>query len=314
MKRRMLIAYGLLLAMLAGLLGGCNSKEDVDVFNEGEATLIEKTSWTAADGTAHTADFYTFGKTATEVAGQAGGIELKHIWIDDIPVYEMVCSDTNTGKMIFFFHGQNSRKEEYLYEMLNYAEAGYYCVTVDLRGHGERITEEAVMSVQITVETAKDIDVLLDYYGTIPAANEEKFALLGLSQGGGVSYWYAAYGKRKPSALVIGSSTPDYQYQDDANALQNGNNVDGIWSDAQLQGYIDENNPINNLERFIDIPTLSGNGLKDAVISYKGAEALEKAKFDAGYTNSQFFYFENLGHEVTEDFMMRVLGFLNKSM
>ena len=96
--------------------------------------------------------------------------------------------------------------------------------------------------------------------------------------------------------------------------MENGKTVDGFWDDAQLQAYIDENNPVNRLERFIDIPTLSGNGLEDTVVSYKGAEALEKAKFNAGYTNSQFFYFENLGHEVTEDFMMRVLGFLNQSM
>ena len=59
---------------------------------------------------------------------------------------------------------------------------------------------------------------------------------------------------------------------------------------------------------------MSGNGLDDNIISYKGAESLEKMIIQKGKTNSKFYYFENVGHEVTEDFMSKVLPFLNTNM
>ena len=314
MITRKLISLSLSFIILISLCCGCSNQDVQTNIDEGSAELIETKSWVDSIGNTYYAQFYTNGTTAKKALEESNDVTLNHIFIDDIPVYEMFSSKKNTGKMLFLFHGQNSRKEEYLFDMIRYAEAGYFCVAVDLVGHGERLTSEAKMSVQITVETAKDIDVLLEYYKTIPQANSDVFALLGLSQGGSVSYWYAAYGKNNPTALVVGSSTPDYNYQNDTEAIQNGETIDAIWSDSELQSYVSKNNPINNLDKFIGIPTLSGNGLKDTVISYKGSEELEKAKFEAGYTNSQFFYFENVGHEVTEDFMMRVIGFLNNHL
>lgn len=311
MKRKVISIFIILMLTLF-ILSGCDSHE-VDSVDEGTATIVETSVWKDSSNNEHKVSLLTNGKTAQLVLNESKEITLNHKTVDEIPIYEMYSSHNN-GKIIFFFHGQGSRKEEYLFEMVNYVDSGYLCVTVDLEGHGERVISDTVMSVQATVDTAKDIDTLLDYYDTQSYAKTETFALVGLSQGGSVSYWYAAYGERTPSALVIGSSTPDYQYQNDDTALQNGKIVDSIWSEDEINAYIYTNNPINNVERFIDIPILSGNGLDDSVISYKGAEALEQMIVKHGNAHSQFYYFENVGHDVTEDFMSRVLPFLNENM
>jgi pimeloyl-ACP methyl ester carboxylesterase len=312
MTRFKIFSVVLIFAMILSSLCACNRSSAV--YDEGSCKIIKQTTWQDTDKNTHNANFYTHGKTASEVSSDSPDITLNHIFIDDIPVYEMYSKNNNSGKVLFLFHGQGSRKEEYLYEMLNYVDAGYLCVAVDLRGHGERLIDGAVMSVELTVGTARDIDTLLEYYHTVSYANIKTFALLGLSQGGSVCYWYAAYGKRTPSAMIVGSSTPDYKYQNDTIALKNGETIDSIWSDEQFNDFINQNNPINEIDKLINIPILAGNGLSDNVVSYKGSESLEKAKIDAGHVASQFFYFENIGHEVTEAFMMKALPFLNKTL
>ena len=312
MKKYRCVQALMLVAISVFLLCGCNDSP-TDPYNEGISTVTKQTTWLDSAGNTHTADFYTAGKSAGELKFDSSNIHLNHIFIDDIPVYEMYTNKQERHKILFLFHGQGSRKEEYLQEMESYVNAGYLCVTVDLRGHGERITEETVMSVQLTVDTAKDIDTLLEYYRTVSYANANQFALMGLSQGGSVCYWYAAFGKHQPSAMVIGSSTPDFTHQNDDAAIKNGEMVDSLWSEAQLQDFINKNNPVQMQEEWIGIPILAGNGLSDPIISYKGTEQLEKAKIKAGFTDSVFMYFNNAGHEVTEAFMMKVIPFLNKT-
>ena len=312
MKKYRCVQALMLVAISVFLLCGCNDSPTAPD-NEGISTVTKQTTWLDSAGNTHTADFYTAGKSAGELKFDSSGIQMNHIFIDDIPVYEMYANERERHKILFLFHGQGSRKEEYLQEMENYVNAGYLCVTVDLRGHGERVTAEPVMSVQLTVDTAKDIDTLLEYYHTVSYANADQFALMGLSQGGSVCYWYAAFGKHQPSAMVIGSSTPDFTYQKDDAAIKNGEMVDSLWSEAQLQEFINKNNPVQVQEEWIGIPILAGNGLSDPIISYKGTEQLEKAKIEAGVADSVFMYFNNTGHEVTEAFMMKVIPFLNKA-
>lgn len=314
MKTRKTIGIYILILILTLILCSCGNEDISNVPDEGDASLISEKLWYDSDNDEHTARFMSNGNTAAMVKNEAQNVVLNHIIVDDIPIYEMYSKECNSGKMLFLFHGQGSRKEEYLYEMIAYAEAGYLCVSVDTVGHGERTSEEAIMSVEATIKTGKDIDVLLDYYDTVNYASTEKFALIGLSQGGSISYWYAAYGERIPSVLIVGSTTPDFNYQDDDTAIKNGKSIDSIWDEEKLGEFIKNNNPINNVERFLSIPIMSGNGLDDNIISYKGAESLEKMIIQKGKTNSKFYYFENVGHEVTEDFMSKVLPFLNTNM
>lgn len=313
------ICFFVLIGAAVGVLfavnsGGNDTKKDDDIPVEGAASLTETSKWySKSDNAEHTVDTYTLGMTAERVKNDLpDSFVINHKMIDGVPIYEMYQSSSDKSPILFFLHGQSSRKEENLDEMATYAEAGYFCVAVDLQGHGERITDEPLMALEITKNTAEDIDLLLDYYDSCGLADPNSFALNGFSQGGSVAYWYAAYGKRTPSALVVGSTSPDYAYSYDDKCICNGELVEPTWSESEIQAYIDQYNPILHIDRMMTLPILSGNSMDDDVVSYKGSESLEKQLKEGGNTDIRFYYFDNAGHNVTEDFVKKILPFLQE--
>lgn len=309
-----IIAIVIIVAIIGVALWLCfHNQESNDLPDEGTAELLSQKEWISEDMSPHSVSNFSLGNTANQVYGEISShINLEHKFIDEIPIYEMYPKDLKKGKMIFFLHGQASRKEEYLNEMINYAEEGFLCVCVDLTAHGERIKKEKIMSLEITTQTGKDLDTLIDYYKTQEYADTDCFAVIGLSQGGSVAYWYTANGKYKPSAIVVGSTTPDYNYFSDDSSIINGQVSDSIWTDEEVQQYISVNNPINHIEKFYDLPIMSGNSFDDTIVSYKGSEAFEKLMKEAGNKSVSFYYFDGVGHNVSEDFMQKVLPFINK--
>lgn len=309
-----------IIAMIAVVVAICLSvlfqQSKNSVHDEGTAELISSEQWISnSDGQKHTTSLYSFGTTAQSVQEELpANIKLEHKFVDDIPIYEMYPADLKNGKIIFFLHGQLSRKEEYLYEMMGYAEEGYLCVCVDLEGHGERITEEKIMALQITADTGKDLDTLIQYYYTKDYADETNFSILGLSQGGSVAYWYVAFGSYHPKAIIVGCSTPDYSYFLDDSCIKNGEIVDSVWNEETIESFLTENNPISRIEYFYSVAILSGNSFDDPIVSYQGSEELEKKLKDAGNTNAYFYYFDGIGHNVSEDFIRKVLPFLKTQL
>jgi pimeloyl-ACP methyl ester carboxylesterase len=215
-------------------------------------------------------------------------------------------------KLVILLHGQCSRKEEFLEDMINYVDAGYLCVCIDLVGHGERISSEPIMSLEITSQTGKDLNTLISYYSNKDYADIDNFGIVGLSQGGSVAYWYTAYGYYTPSVIVVGSTTPDYTYFMDDTCIQNGKRTESIWDSTQIADFINKNNPINQLDKLSSIPTMSGNSLDDTIVSYKGSEAFEKVLKDNNNTDSIFYYFDGVGHNVTEDFVQKIIPYIKK--
>lgn len=294
--------------------GDQDTKKDDSIPDEGTASLTETSNWhSKSDNAEHTVDTYTLGTTAERVRNDlSDSFVINHKMIDGVPVYEMYQNRSDQSPILFFLHGQSSRKEENLDEMATYAEAGYFCVAVDLQGHGERITDEQLMGLEITKNTAGDIDLLLDYYESCGLADPTRFALNGFSQGGSVAYWYAAYGKRTPSALVVGSTSPDYTYSYDDKCICNGEVMESVWSESEIQTFIEQNNPILHVDRMMTLPILSGNSMDDDVVSYKGSESLEKKLKEGGNKDIRFYYFDNAGHNVTDDFVEKILPFLQE--
>lgn len=317
-KKAVLLTIGLIVILIAAALlcrsvffAGDRSTEDPEN-TEQEEVLPKTTSWISEDnGEEHTETRYPLGTDAKAVSEVLPPyMKLEHKFIDDIPIYEMYQSDLRNGSIIFFLHGQMGNKESYLYQMIDYAEEGYLCVSIDLEGHGERITDEKIMSAQITTDTGKDIDTLIQYYSTKDYADETYFALYGLSQGGSVVYWYTAFGEHTPKAIITGCATPDCKYHIDTACIQNGEFTEPIWDEETLENYIAENNPISRVERFYSIAIMSGNSYDDTVVSYKGAEELEKQLKDAGNSNISFHYFDDVGHSVTNEFVYDTIPFL----
>jgi pimeloyl-ACP methyl ester carboxylesterase len=304
---------GAVLALLADLILAQLLEAKQTVQDEGKVVQIESSTWTSpADQSQHSVKTYSLGTTADEVCKSLESIELNHKYIDDIAIYEMYPTNANAESVIFFIHGQGSRKEEYLYDMTTYAEEGYVCVTLDIKGNGERTSDQTIMSVQATVDTGNDINTLIEYYQTMPFANTNQIALVGLSQGGSVAYWYAAYGRYPLSALVVGSTTADYTCYIDDSSITNGISGNSIWTQKQLDDFIAINNPVNNREAFDQLPILSGHGMDDPLVPTTGDEEMEQYLYSVGNQNASFYYFEQVGHEVPEEFMQKVLPFVQK--
>lgn len=314
MKKIIFVAIGVAAVSLVIMIGVLYMhKYQNSNYDEGKSALVDSDSWTSAyDQSNHIVETYTLGKTATEVAKSLNGIELNHKYIDDVCIYEMYPSNADLSSIIFFIHGQGSRKEEYLYDMVMYAEEGYICVTLDIEGSGERVSNQTIMALQAVVDTGEDINTLVEYYQTITFANTDSIAILGLSQGGSIAYWYAAYGRYPLSALVVGSTTPDYKYYIDKSSITNGVIGDTIWTESEIESFISVNNPINRIEVFCDLPILSGHGADDNLVPTTGDEELEKYLNDMGSGEASFYYLDGVGHEVTDGFMQKVLPFFNK--
>jgi predicted esterase len=98
----------------------------------------------------------------------------------------------------------------------------------------------------------------------------------------------------------------------DDTCIQNGKRTESIWDSTQIADFIDKNNPINQLDKLSSIPIMSGNSLDDTIVSYKGSEAFEKVLKDKGNTDSIFYYFDGVGHNVTEDFVQKIIPYIKK--
>ena len=309
LKGRIIIAV----IMLCVFLTACSKSENT--VDEGDVQFVKSSTWVSIrDNSQHHTDSYTLGETALKIKNELSStLELNHIFIDDIPLYEMHNKDVPNEKIIIFLHGQYSRKEEFLFDMIRFAEEGYYCVTLDLVGHGERIKSYAIMSLEIAKLTANDIDVVLDYYRSCGIANADEIALIGFSQGGSVAYMYCAYGETVPKAIVIGSSTPDYSFFADDTSIKDGKIYETLWSEDEISDFIKNNNPVNNLQRFYSISILSGNNINDPKITYKGSESLEQ-KLRGVNNDIHFYYYDISGHDVPETFVQKMLPFIKERL
>ena len=317
MKKRLIIGLSALAAVAVAavvvvliILNSGSGGEKVK--DEGTAQKQSETTWISkSNKKKHSVSTYSFGNTATKMKEKLSeNMTIEHKFIDNVAIYE-VHGNEGKQKLLFLLHGQSSRKEEYLHDAVSYAEQGYYCVTLDLYACGERMLKDAVMSFEITAHTGKDIDLLLDYYESTALADSGNFGIIGLSQGGSVAYWYAANGRRMPKALVVGSTTPDYNYFLDKSCIKDGKETGPVWNDKQIKDFIAANNPVNHMERFEKMPIMSGNSVDDKVVSYKGSEEFEK-KLCGKNKNLSFYYFDGLKHNVSESFIRNIPAFLKK--
>lgn len=318
MKKRLLIILPVVLAAAAAVIAVVlltAQPKSGETHDEGVSEKKSESSWSVkGDKNQHTAALYTFGKTAEKIREELPDeINLEHKHVDDIALYEMYTEANSKQKLLLFLHGQTSRKEEFLHEMLNYVEHGYYCVAIDLYGYGERTQSDALMSFSATERTSKDLDLLLDYYEATGQADSNNFAIIGLSQGGSVAYHYGAFGKRTPRAIVTGSTTPDFTRFKDNSCVQDGKPVDPVWSESEIDEFIKKNNPIDHIERFYKPAIMAGNSIDDPVVSYKGTESFEK-QLNGKNKNLSFYYFDGLKHNVSESFMRNIPAFLNEHM
>ncbi len=298
------ISIILCLCYFSALLTACQS-----IGNErkgvGDVTTLEEYEWISADDEVkHNICKYSLGELASEVASKNDSYIMEHLSIDGITFYYYHPNGEQAAPLIFFLHGQGSEKEEYLGDFNMYADCGFSCITLDLAGHGERKSSEPISALDATVTTSENIGTILDYLSQY----KDSFAIVGVSQGGSVAYHYAAYGEYTPFAIVVASTSPDFENSSDTSIIVNGSAQGN--TDAYSDEYVEQNNPIRNWQQFSCIPLLSGNVVNDPVVSVVGSQSLEQIYIENDIETSTFLYYSGDSHDVPAGFFNMIIDFL----
>ena len=304
------ICFVLLMVFLLEVLSGCaanvtqEDRGDVDY----DSSITTK-KWAASDNTIHTVTKLPQDHVAKKHTRPDDEIIVEHKVIDDVPVYEFFLKDARLMPLMIFLHEHEGSKEQFLDEVELYAHAGYFCVLFDLLGYGERATSEPVESIEAAVHATADIDLLLEYYRLSPYAEHTRFVLYGHSMGGSAVWHYCAFGRRRPQAVVVCSAAVDFTKVDDMGSVVNGKSQAPLWDVPAYQDYCQEHNPIKHYNRFIDIPMLIYQGMKDTVVLPDRTKDFE-AVISGTNPNATFIYDENGGHNATSLFLNRIIPFL----
>lgn len=228
---------------------------------------------------------------------------VKRLTVEGVPLYEVYRDDGEKKPLVIFLHGGGGNKagiiglrNDWAYDM---ARAGFYCVAIDCAGSGDSEIGP-IDSIPAFAMTVSQIDTLIEYYATIPQADEERFGLYGVSMGANISFAYVVYGKYRPTIICTDKGTPDYTLLADRplyDCFDHGRNgCPNVLTREEIFEYAREYSPINRPEAFLDVYIYAGNGTADDQTGPEGCMALESLLDEAGGTKHVFNYYEGLRH------------------
>jgi fermentation-respiration switch protein FrsA (DUF1100 family) len=145
-------------------------------------------------------------------------VEVKRIIIEtgrvqDIPVMTMVLENAERCPVVLFAHRFTGAKEDGLALGYRLAARGFLFLSLDARSHGERLDERMtsvgepwegdiyphqsgldtyLLMHELIVETATDIDRLIEHLGSDRRADAGRIGLTGFSMGGFLTFYVAA--------------------------------------------------------------------------------------------------------------------------
>lgn len=137
-------------------------------------------------------------------------ITFEKMRVGRVPLYAAYKDDGVKKPFVLVLHGLYENKEatskEKCYAL---AEEGFFAVCIDAYAHGERADEPPLRPMQIEMETAKDIDLVIEHFQDVPQADTKKLGITGFSMGGSVTHYYTTHGKYHPVATAPMSTTAD---------------------------------------------------------------------------------------------------------
>ena len=279
-----------------------------------EAEIVNETpkAWSASDKSLHTATIIPLKDANKAREFTENSLAVNSRLIDDIPVIELHNTQSQLSPVVFFLHEHEGSKEQWLDEASVYAQAGFFCIMFDLKGYGARTSDETIESIEAAVQASSDIDLILEYYRLDPHADTDHFALYGQSMGGSAAWYYAAFGKKIPSAIVACSAAANFEALSDLGAVKDGKGQPPTWDEDRFQNYCKVHNPISQIEKLSQIPAMVYQGMKDHTIDPQITKQWEQMLVTIGRQNCLFIYDENGDHNVTPAFLARILPFLKQ--
>lgn len=155
--------------------------------------------------------------------------ETRHIIIEtdrveDIPVMTLALEDAERCPVVLFAHGFTGKKEDGLALGYRLAARGFFFLSLDARSHGERLDERMtsvgepreedvyphgtgldtyLLMHELIIETAKDIDRLIQHLGADRRADTGRIGLSGFSMGGFLTFYVAAHNPAIQAAVPM---------------------------------------------------------------------------------------------------------------
>lgn len=230
------------------------------------------------------------------------GYSVRKLEIDGIPLYEVKKDDGKLKPLVIQIHGGGWHKD--LYTPTEMATENVCVVSIDCAGSGES-QDGPLQAPAAWMETVKDIDVLIEYYNTLPDVDAKNFGLTGFSMGGNISEFYTIYGKYKPTAICIENASADTTHEgsswDCFNKGQNG--LTPIWVEEEMWEFTSAIAPMNHPECFKDILMYICVGDLDDVHSPDKMEEFKNAVAALGNDKIVFRRFEGVEHAITQSWI-----------
>ncbi len=224
------------------------------------------------------------------------GYIFRKLDIDGIQLYEIRPEGDEPKPLVIQIHGGFEHKNP---ENIDYwADRGLCAVTIDVSCHGES-QDGPLQAPAAWLETVKDIDVLIEYFNTIPGVDAKKFGLTGYSMGGNISELYTIYGKYKPTAICIENASADTTREGSSwDCISKGeSSLTPIWQEEEMWKFTEAIAPINYPEYFKDIWMYICVGALDDIHSPEKMEEFKNKIEALGSDKIVFHRYEDLGHE-----------------
>lgn len=225
------------------------------------------------------------------------GISARQLEVDGIHLYEARRADAKPKPLLIQLHGGGDRKNfDYIADIVeNY---DICTVSVDCAGHGES-QDGPLQAPAAWMETVHDIDVLIEYYNTVPDVDATNFGLIGYSMGANISEYYAVYGKYKPAALCLENGTVDATGEGSAWDCfeKGGSGLEPVWEEDKIWEFTTATAPKNFPECFKDIPMYVCVGELDDIHNPNNVKDFIDKVVALGNDKIVFQYFEGIGHE-----------------
>lgn len=245
-------------------------------------------------------------------------INIENIKINNIPTTIISPKNYNTKMpVVFFYHGWSSSRDKHFNLGTLLGCNGYLVVIPDSINHGERgIIDHNDMQTGLAqfwptvVNSLKEFPALLEYIKNNYDINENKIGVAGHSMGGMITSGILAHNPIVSAAVILNGS--------------------GAWADATLDllgSHYEEQKevidkgltelqpiiPLNNIEKFIDTPTLILHGENDKIVPIHSSkifyDALKEKYNDKNLVS--MVTFDRLNHYITEAMITEMINWFN---
>jgi alpha-beta hydrolase superfamily lysophospholipase len=231
---------------------------------------------------------------------------IENIHVDGVPALEV--SQVGAAPhlpVVILVHGWTGHKEDMLFLAYFLTVNGFFTVSIDAVGHGERAREEDwtfEALLNLIQQTGEDVNRVIAHYEGDPRVDVQRVGLSGISMGGVITYEYLTREDKRIRAAVPMIGTPDFT------SLVSGSNAEDI---IKMLG-LDPNNmmnvtaleavksiqPMQKMERMVTVPLLMLNGMDDPLIQLEGVRNFYRQikPLYAQPEDVQFIEYPGVGH------------------